>query len=213
MTPGTGVSPIEAGPSDSRGRPDSAAGGQDHVDAVTRLFEEFALAYHNQYRKAFPNRSTLDRAKKYWLGHLKSFSPNQIVRAGAELVSSSEFMPSLADMVNTCRRDTALFGLPSIRSAYHEACLKPSPKAGQNWSHEAVYLAGRATGWQLLAGEAESVSFPQFEYHYRHFCRQVVEGAELAEERPTPLPRQVRTELSPEELLELASELRRDLKS
>ncbi len=213
MTPGTGVSLIEAGPSDSRGRPDSAAGGQDHVDAVTRLFEEFALAYHNQYRKAFPNRSTLDRAKKYWLGHLKSFSPNQIVRAGAELASSSEFMPSLADMVNTCRRDTALFGLPSIRSAYHEACLKPSPKAGQDWSHGAVYLAGRATGWQLLAGEAESVSFPQFEYHYRHFCRQVVEGAELPEERPTPLPSQVRTELSPEELLELASELRRELKS
>lgn len=213
MTPGTGASPIEAGPSDSRSRHESAAGGQDHVDAVTRLFEDFALAYHNQYRKAFPNRSTLDRAKKYWLGHLKCFSPAQVVRAGAELVSSSEFMPVLADVVNTCRRDTALFGLPPTRGAYHEACLKPSPKLEQNWSHRAVYLAGRATGWQLLASEAESVSFPQFEYHYLRLCRQVVEGAELQAESPAPLPRQVQAELSPEELLELASELRRDLKS
>ena len=208
MTPGSAESPTEPGPS----KADSGRqAGRDQVDAVNRLFEEFAFAYHNQYRKAFPNRATLDRAKKFWLGHLRCFSPAQIVRASAKLVTSSEFMPTLSDVVNACHDDRALFGLPSNRAAYQEACLKPGPKAAREWSHEAVYLAGRATGWQLLASEPESVSYPLFEYHYLDLCRQVVEGAKLTIERPPPLPRQTHTELTRKELQELAAELRREL--
>jgi len=175
------------------------------------MFAEFELAYHNQYRKAFPDKASLNRAKKYWLGHLRRFSSAQINRATAELTASNEFMPTLADMVNACREDIALFGLPPLRRAYEEACLAPAPKADHDWSHEAVYLAGRATGWSLLASEPESVSFPQFKYHYLDLCRQVVEGAELKIERPTPLPREIQTELSGAELRKRLRELRKEL--
>ena len=89
--------------------------------------------------------------------------------------------------------------------------MAPAPKASYAWSHEAVYLAGRAAGWSLLASEPESVSYPQFEYHYRDLCRQVVEGAELKIDQPTPLPRQTRTELSAADLRQRLRELRAEL--
>lgn len=175
------------------------------------MFAEFELAYHNQYRKAYPGKASLDRTKKYWLGHLRRFSAAQIRRATAELTASSEFMPTLADIVNACRKDIALFGLPPVRRAYEEACLAPAPKVEYDWSHEAVYLAGSAAGWSLLASEPEAVSYPQFEYHYLDLCRQVVEGADLKIERPTPLPEQTRTELSAAELRKRLRKMRKEL--
>ena len=192
----------------------SGSEGRDDLHrAVDEMFAKFQLAWHNQFRKAFPDQPRLNRAKRYWHENLSRFSAAQILRATDELATASNFMPSLADVVRICRDDTALFGLPPVRGAYQEACLKPGPKAEQDWSHEAVYLAGSATGWELLASEPEAVSFPLFEYHYLALCRQVVEGARLKIERPTPLPSQVQTELSPEELRELAADLRRELGS
>ncbi len=230
---GTNASPTAAGRSESGGNeaagdetrpspanPGSAAeardarlGGadRDQVDAVNQMFAEFELAYHNQYRKAFPDRAALNRAKKYWLGHLGRFGAVQINRAAAELAATREFMPTLADVVAACRGDTALFGLPSTRRAYEEACLAPAPKAAQAWSHEAVYLAGAATGWSLLAGEPESVSFPQFEYHYQDLCRQVVEGTELRVQRPPPLPETIDPDLDGRELSKRLGKLRSKL--
>ena len=179
--------------------------------AVDEMFAKFQLAYHNQFHKAYPSKALLNRAKLYWHENLQRFSPAQIQRATAELSGSSEYMPNLADIVNACRKDIVLFGLPPVRRAYEEACLAPAPKAAHAWSHEAVYLAGAAAGWSLLASEPESVSFPQFEYHYHDLCRQVVEGAELKIERPTPLPEQTRTELSPSELSKRLRKMRKVL--
>ena len=89
--------------------------------------------------------------------------------------------------------------------------MAPAPKSEYDWSHEAVYLAGSATGWYLLASEPESVSYPQFEYHYLDLCRQVVQGAELKVERPTPIPAQTHSELSRAELRKRLRELREEL--
>lgn len=179
--------------------------------AVDEMFAKFQLAYHNQFRKAFPNKALLNRAKQYWHEHLRRFSPAQIKRATVELTASNEFMPALADIVNACRKDITLFGLPPVRRAYEEACLAPAPKAEYDWSHEAVYLAGSAAGWSLLASEPESASYPQFEYHYLDLCRQVVEGAELKIKRPVPLPEQTRTELSAAELRKRLRKMRKEL--
>ncbi len=179
--------------------------------AVNEMFAKFELAYHNQFHKAFPNQSRVNRAKTYWHEQLRVFRPAQIRRATSELVNSSEFMPTLAAIVNACRKDTALFGLPSPRRAYAEACLAPAPKQDYDWSHPAVYLAGAATGWSLLASEPETVSFPQFEYHYEDLCRQVIEGAELRISHPTPLPDESREELSREETLRRLRHLREQL--
>ncbi len=203
--------PTEAGRSNEKAESERNRVERDQEDAINKIFADFEIAYHNQFFKAFPDAGSKFRAKKFWLRQLQRFSPVQIIRASDELISSQKFLPTLADMVETCREDIALFGLPPVRRAYEEACLAPAPKAAYDWSHEAVFLAGSATGWSLLASEPESVSFPQFEYHYHDLCRQVVEGAELKIERPTPLPEQTRTELGHAELRKRLRKMRKEL--
>ena len=70
-------------------------------------------------------------------------------------------------------------GLPNSRNAYIEACNKPSPKAEQLWSHAAVYLAGRDSGWHMLANEIERKAYPIFNETYRKYCDRVLAGEKL----------------------------------
>ncbi len=82
-------------------------------------------------------------------------------------------------------------GLPDARAAYREACNASSPKANFNWSHPAVYHAGRESNWFFLANNAESVAYPVFAEHYRKICARVLEGEKL------PLPAQLQLEEKP----------------
>ncbi|HAJ76204.1 MAG TPA: hypothetical protein DCM64_07085, partial [Gammaproteobacteria bacterium] len=125
----------------------------DRVDAINQVFAEFEFAYHNQFHKAFADAESLAIAKKYWLSSLENYSPAQIVQAAKTVIRSQGYLPSIAIILRACEQGTDLFGLPSIRQAYLEACGAASPKREQHWSHEAVYLAGKATGWYLLANE------------------------------------------------------------
>lgn len=151
----------------------------DRIDAINQLFAEFELAYHNQYYKAYSTEDRLILAKKYWLGCLSEFSPRQIVAAGHKLVRSQDYLPTISAVIRGCEEGIALFGLPAPRDAYMEACRAPAPKADYRWSHQAVYLAGRATDWYFLATESEEKSFPVYAHYYRDFCQRVIHGEEL----------------------------------
>jgi hypothetical protein len=185
---------------------------KDHVDAINQMFAEFELAYHNQYHKAFPDEGALNLAKKYWLSSLAIFPPELVLAATRELVLSQPFLPSIASIVEICKSGGALFGLPEEHDAYLEACRKPSPKSAQNWSHPAVYLAGKATGWFELANQAEGQIFPLFKYHYSHLVHRVLEGEELRVNAATPLPESIDTPLSTKDNLSRLQELKSNLK-
>ncbi|MBN4053438.1 hypothetical protein JYT97_00975 [Haliea sp. AH-315-K21] len=172
---------------------------KDHVDVINQMFAEFELAYHNQYHKAFPDEGTLNLAKKYWLTSLAAFLPELVLAATRELVHKQPFLPTIANVVDSCKSGVALFGLPSAHDAYLEACRMPAPKAVQNWSHSAVYMAGKATGWFELANQAEGKIFPLFEYHYAQLVQRVLHGEELTVNIPTPLPETVDIPLSAKE--------------
>ena len=183
----------------------------DHADAVTQIFAQFEFAYHNQFHKAFPEKQDLIIAKKFWLDSLREFSPAQIVAAARQVVREQTFLPSLSTMVQACLKGREVHGLPDNRRAYTEACNAASPKAEQTWSHPAVYLAGKAAGWHLLASEPESVAMPIFEYHYEQLCRKVVAGEQLGIDAPPALPEKIETPLSAEELHTRLEKLRKDL--
>lgn len=151
----------------------------DRIDAINQLFAEFELAYHNQYYKAYSTEERLILAKKYWLGCLSEFSPRQIVAAGHKLVRSQEFLPTISAVIRGCEEGIALFGLPAPREAYMEACRAPAPKAAYSWSHQAVYLAGRATDWYFLSTETEEKTFPVYAHYYRDYCQRVIHGEKL----------------------------------
>lgn len=174
-------------------------GALDHVDAINQAFAEFEFAYHNQFHKAFASAESLVIAKKYWLASLEQYAPRQIVQAAKRVIKTQDYLPSIAALVRACEEGLDLFGLPAPRQAYLEACAAPSPKRDQRWSHEAVYYAGKATGWYLLANEPEATARPMFEYNYAALCRRVMDGETLTIEIPQPLANRVERQLEPEE--------------
>ena len=183
----------------------------DRVDAINNVFAEFEFAYHNQFHKAFSDHESLTIAKKYWLSSLEEYSPSQITAAAKKIIKSQEYLPSIATFLRACQDGYDLFGLPTAQLAFREACHAPSPKSAYDWSHEAVYFAGKATGWFLLANESESVSFPLFEYNYSLMVRNVMRGEKLNIERPPALSRKLERPVSKKDLKSRISRLRKEL--
>ena len=54
----------------------------EHIDAINQIFTELELAYHNQFRRAFPDATQLGMAKQLWLQGLCDLTPARL-RAGA----------------------------------------------------------------------------------------------------------------------------------
>jgi hypothetical protein len=185
---------------------------RDHVDAINQMFAEFELAYHNQYHKAYSGEGSVGVAKKYWLSCLARFSPELILRSARTVVSSQEYLPSVASIIKCCEQGMTLFGMPAPHDAYIEACCATSPKIEYRWSHPAVYLAGKATDWFALANSPESNIYSLFEYHYKVLCGRVINGEHLEIKIPKALPESIAVELSVEENKAHLRELRNSLK-
>lgn len=176
------------------------------------MFAEFELVYHNQFTKAFPDFDKLQFAKKIWYSHLQHLSAEQILAAAHKAIRESEYLPTVRGLLKFCDYEYDLYGLPSTRSAYLEACMAKPPQDYAQWSHPAVYLAGRETGWFFLANNAERVSFPIFERNYHLFCQKVRNGEtlQMPEVHALPEPKAV-APLSEEEQLAHLEKLRRSL--
>ena len=119
---------------------------------------------------------------------LRSFSSEIILKACRSAIAESEYLPSLHVMHRHCRNQLASFGLTDALSAYREACNASSPKCNYDWSHPAVYYAGQACEWRLLASETESQMLPIFERHYQSLCEEVLSGKTLESPAQLALP-------------------------
>lgn len=203
---------IEAGENNDNISTSTNNSSKDHIDVINQMFAEFELSYHNQYHKAFPDEGALNLAKKYWLSSLADFSPELILAATRDLVLKQPFLPTIANLVDSCQSSMALYGLPNIHDAYLEASRMPTPKAAQSWSHPAVYMAGKATGWFELANQTEAQIFPLFEYHYSQLSQRALRGEELTVNAPTPLPKSIENPLSNSENQSRLQELKASLK-
>lgn len=169
------------------------------IDTINQVFAELELAYHNQFHKAFAQDGSLALAKKYWLGCLQEYPPEVILRAVRQVVKTQQFLPTVAAVATACENAHELFGLPSVQAAYVEACSKPQPKAQQQWSHPAVFLAGQATGWFELANSTQAEIIEVFTYNYHELCRRLVHGETLDQPVHKALPEQVAAPLSADE--------------
>ena len=171
------------------GRPENTSQSPELIDAINQVFALFQINYHNQYFSAFgDNTKSENLAKNLWLNKLSQFSADTICGAAEKIIADNDYLPTLHKMLEACRQVGMPKGLATPRNAYLEACNKPSPKASQNWSHAAVYLAGRDCGWHLLANETERKAFPLFNDCYRNYCDLVLSGKELVIEAPKELP-------------------------
>ena len=178
------------------------------VNVINQVFAEFELVYHNQYHKAFPNQEKLNYAKKIWMTHLSDHQPKAILAAAHRAIKESEFLPTIKGLLKYCNES---YGLPDTHAAYLEACRASSPKNEFNWSHPAVYFAGRESDWYFLAGSTEKQAFPVFKRNYELICERVITGEDLRVALPKAIPDTINTPLSNDERKQRMQALRQEL--
>ncbi len=198
------ASSTQAGPDNKQ------APSEDMVLAINEAFESFRVNYHNQFLKAYPDLETLNFAKRLWLSHVQEFDAQRIRMAAQQVIKQSDFLPSIHRFLKALN-DPALFGLPSAYDAYIEACRAPTPKANFNWSHMAIYYAGAATDWFLMASQPEDKVFPVFQHNYQILCERVIKGEELEEPVQKALPKETATPMSAADNLKKLKSLRETL--
>lgn len=189
--------PTEAGQKDSRSR--QMPEKELVIDAINQMFAEFQLVYHNQYNKAFPDPEKLTYAKKLWFSNLKDYQPEQILAAAHRAIKESEFLPTIRGILKYFENAYQEYGLPDARAAYIEACRAPSPKGEFNWTHPAIYYAGRESDWFFIANNSEYIVFPVFQRNYQILCERVIKGEELEVPVLKALPEEITKVLSKEE--------------
>jgi len=183
------------------------------IDCINQVFSLFRINFHNQYHAAFSDTQVLNQAKRLWKEALQPFSPSQILAGARRIIEEADYLPTLHRMIRACEDTLRDRGIPDCRSAYLEAANAPSPKIAFDWSHPAVYHAGRIAGWHNLANLPESRSYPLFEQAYRGLIRRVLEGEELRVEAPPQLPHKAHRPLSREQQRQHLEALRQSLNS
>jgi hypothetical protein len=143
------------------------------------VFALFRLNYHNQYYAAWSDAQQLGQVKRLWLEALGHFSSDLILMGARRAIEGSDYLPTLNRMLASCSEALGELGLPTANAAYEEACLAPSPKADAAWTHPIAYLAGRDTGWYLLANNTRSEAWPAFQAHYNQWLRRALAGETL----------------------------------
>lgn len=178
----------EAGPKDSssttRKTEQSGQGKQrnaDHIDAINALFTMLEAAYPLKFKRAFPSDEALFEAKKIWTRNLLDYNPRRILLAGKKALDTSKFFPDLSEIRELCKLRYDEMGLKEPLQAYYEACHAPDQTRNHRWSHIAVYLAARETGWLTLRSEEQRVAYPIFERNYEIICNRVLDGEDLEE--------------------------------
>ena len=145
---------------------------------------------------------------KAWQAALKDLGDMELRNGLTRAQNFNGFfsLPSFRELCKTI--DISAHGLPDAKAAYQEACLKPSPKAAQRWSHPAVYRAGVATGWHELHARPTDDIYPRFDYHYGELVKRVLAGEDITVPVPDALPETISSPLTPEQRISRMAELR-----
>ncbi len=183
---------------------------QTQLDAINQVFALFKLNFHNQFYKAFSKTEELNAVKRLWLDALKHFSAETMLRAAKSIIENNEFLPTLRTMIRFCEEHSHE-PLPDPHAAYTEACRAPSPKAEQQWSHLAVYYAGKATDWYFLQSNTEQTAFPVFKQEYEKICTRIRNGLQLKPPQVKALPQESSTPLDKTSNQEKLSALKNSL--
>lgn len=155
---------------------------QNYRYAINSLFTLLEDAYPLKFKRAFPTDEDVNRAKRVWLQSLQDFHPRRILQAGKKALDTSKFFPDLGDIRELCKLRYDEMGLKEPLQAYYEACNAQSQTRDCHWSHIAVYLAAKQTGWLTLRSEEQRVAYPLFERNYEIICNRVLDGEDLEAE-------------------------------
>lgn len=122
-------------------------------------------------------------AKEFATELAKSGLSDEQIIAGAEnfkrSATDNPWMPNPGEFVELCR-ESLVKGAPDSREAYQEACKNAGFLSEANWSHPAVYVAGKAAGWFDLRNKPEKETWSIFKQAYKDALARVVAGEDLS---------------------------------
>jgi hypothetical protein len=161
------------------GREQSATIPNETKTLVNMIFARFMAIYGHKFKSCFETEDELRIAKREWALSLRGYGERELVAAVNRCKETLAWTPTISEFLAILREIGGDFGLPSTRDAYVEACLHAQHPREHQWSHPAVYWAGRNTGWFELRSEDEEQVLPKFSYQYDVLCRRVRQGEEL----------------------------------
>ncbi|MEE8058351.1 MAG: replication protein P [Pseudomonadales bacterium] len=181
------------------------------ADAISQMFTQFELAYHNQFHKGFGTTEQVIMAQQLWLDALRDIPAERIMAGTRRAIKESKYLPTLYTIRKFCDQPPEELGLPDVYNAYLEACRAASPKAEQQWSHPAVYWAGKVSDWFFLAGNSEAKALPVFKRNYDIICERVINGERLDIPVPKAISETINQPLTNAERKERMQTLRQEL--
>lgn len=108
---------------------------------------------------------------------------------GYHQIAAQKYYPNPGTFAALCQAAaTQQRGLPTVENAFREACDKSAEPTPNRFTHLAVYLAGRATGWYELRHCSTQQQLQNlkknFREHYQQFSRQ--SEPDLRKQLPKP---------------------------
>ena len=162
------------------------------VELVNLIFTQLEVTYHNQFHKAYPDKNSLNLAKQLWLSQLQKFEEKIVFDSVSNLMTSSEFLPSLSKLVINCKElKASRSGIPSVSKAHQEACNSKSNFEKFSWSHPIVFYMGSETGWDFLWTHSEKDSFKEFQSNYDNLLNEFIDGKAFQKPNFPELPKKV----------------------
>ena len=162
----------------------------EQTKAVIENVFDYIKGAKPAWKYSFSEDGSEDKAKKEWT---KAFMENSIIKkeqvqAGLRKVRKdpSPYFPSCGQFIGWCKPDPEDFGLPMTHTAYYEACRNAQVPSRAQWTHNAVFAAGQATGWYELRRRPEQEIYPVFKRNYEVACRKVMAGEELVIHKALP---------------------------
>ena len=154
---------------------------------INMIFARFMAIYGHKFKSCFETQDEIRIAKREWALSLQGYGEAELVSAIDRCKESLAWMPTISEFLTILNEQSGDFGLPAAKHAYEEACNFADHPARHQWTHPAIYHAGKATGWFRLRGENEDRVFPDFRYNYQVTCRRVRNGEDLSIEIPVAL--------------------------
>lgn len=176
---------------------------REAVQLTSEMMTRMAGLFPRTWARAFPDDRVLALAKREVAQELNGWPilPTRAVieRAVGEIKRAGErWPPSVPELLSYLRPRPSDFGLPDLDAAWREACSQSAYPERARWSHPAVRVAGRMTGWfELSTASSASVLRrveQRFQRHYEAVCNRIlaggdIEGQQLLESHSTPAQR------------------------
>ena len=123
---------------------------------INSIFKRLAHTFPT-FKTAYRTDAERDEVKRVWVKGLVEggiTSVEQIARGMAKArTANTPFFPSIGQFIAWCKPDAADLGMPSPEAAWLEANNHSHHVNDHEWSHPAVYAAGKHQFFHIRAGD------------------------------------------------------------